>query len=318
LDIEVNMKGLGPTLIALLILASTSALARDEMNGFELTDSLIPIDEIFQGGPPRDGIPSIDRPTYLPARDARYLRDDELVLGLVHNGIARAYPIRILVWHEIVNAEFDGEPVVITFCPLCGTGLAFSAVLDRRRLDFGVSGLLHNSDLLMYDRQTESLWTQIPGQAVTGDMAGKSLQRLAVVHLPWRVWREQFPNGKVLSSNTGFDRDYSRDPYAGYDRTNRLLFPVSKSDARYTAKTWVLGLESDGLSKAWPFPELAKTDGNIVDTFAGQQIEIRFDSSQQTASAHDMDGNLLPAVRAFWFAWYGFYPDTEIYNAERE
>ncbi len=312
------MKRLGPTLVALLILADTGALARDEMNGFDVTTSLIPIDEIYRGGPPRDGIPAIDRPAYLRARDARYLKDNDLVLGLEHNGIARAYPIRVLVWHEIVNTEFDGEPVVITFCPLCGTGLAFSAALDRQRLDFGVSGLLHNSDLLMYDRQTESLWSQIPGRAVTGDLAGKTLQRLAVKHLPWRAWREQFPNSTVLSNNTGFDRDYSRDPYPGYDRTDRLFFPVSKSDERYTAKTLILGLESGGLSKAWPFPELAKTDGNIVDTFAGQQIEIRFDRVQQTASAYDLDGKLLPAVRAFWFAWYGFYPDTQIYNANQQ
>lgn len=310
------MKQLRLALVVLLILASTDVLSRNEKNGFDLTKSLIPIAEILPGGPPRDGIPAIDRPAYIPARETRYLKDTDLVLGVIYNGVARAYPLRVLVWHEIVNTHFDGAPVVVTFCPLCGTGLAFAAVMDDKPLDFGVSGLLHNSDLLMYDRQTESLWSQIPGRAVTGKMAGKSLQRLAVVHLPWQDWRRQHPDSQVLSSNTGFNRDYSRDPYQGYDRTERLFFPVSKSGQRYSSKTWVLGLESNGVSKVWPFPELAKTRGTIVDTFAGQPVEIQYDAAQETASAHDADGNLLPAVRAYWFAWYGFYPNTEVYKAE--
>lgn len=303
----------GLTILGFLL--GAEALASSTLNGFDLSKSLIPTAEILRGGPPRDGIPAIDRPTYLPASDARYLKDSDLVLGLEYNGIARAYPIRILVWHEIVNAEFDGKAVVITFCPLCGTGLAFSAELDGERMDFGVSGLLHNSDLLMYDRQTDSLWSQIPGQAVTGPMAGKSLRRLAVVHLPWQEWRQRYPDSQVLSNNTGASRDYSRDPYDGYERTERLYFPVSRSDERYSPKTWVLGLESNGVSKVWPFPELAKTPGKITDTFAGQNITIQFDPEQETAAAYDAQGKLLPAVRAYWFAWYGFYPDTEVYSA---
>ncbi|CAA0096204.1 Uncharacterised protein [Halioglobus japonicus] len=310
------MKKMQLAVSLLLVLAGTHVLAVTEKNGFDLSSSLVPTGEILAGGPPRDGIPAIDRPNYVAAAKAQYLKDTDLVLGLVHNGIARAYPIRVLVWHEIVNAEFDGEPVVVTFCPLCGTGLAFSATVGNQNLDFGVSGLLHNSDLLMYDRQTDSLWSQIPGRAVTGKMAGTELKRLPVVHLPWKEWQRQYPDSEVLSLDTGSNRDYSRDPYAGYDRTERLFFPVSKSDRRYSRKTWVLGLQSNGVSKVWPFPELAKTGGKVMDTFAGQPVVIRYDAAQSTASAHDADGNLLPAVRAYWFAWYGFYPDTEVYKAE--
>lgn len=302
-----------PTLLTFLL--SAEVLASNAINGFDLSSSLIPAAEILRGGPPRDGIPAIDKPVYMPVSETRYLKDTDLVLGLEHNGIARAYPIRILVWHEIVNTRFNGEPVVITFCPLCGTGLAFSAKMDGTPLDFGVSGLLHNSDLLMYDRQTDSLWSQIPGQAVTGPMAGKALQRLAVVHLPWQEWRQRYPESQVLSSDTGANRDYSRDPYDGYERTERLYFPVSHSDERYSPKTWVLGLESNGISKVWPFPELAKTQGKIIDTFAGKDITIHFDAKQETAAAYDAQGKLLPAVRAYWFAWYGFYPDTQVYSA---
>jgi hypothetical protein len=296
-------------------LLSAEVLASNMLNGFDLSRSLIPTAEILQGGPPRDGIPAIDEPAYLTVEETRYLKDSDLVLGLEYNGIAKAYPIRILVWHEIVNTDFNGEPVVITFCPLCGTGLAFAAKMGGKQLDFGVSGLLHNSDLLMYDRQTDSLWSQIPGQAVTGPMAGKTLQRLAVVHLPWREWRQRHPESQILSNRTGSDRDYNRDPYVGYERTERLYFPVSRSDERYSAKTWVLGLESNGVSKVWPFPELAKTPGKITDTFAGQNITIQYDPAQETAAAYDAQGKLLPAVRAYWFAWYGFYPDTQVYIA---
>lgn len=311
------MKQILLALFTLLVVSNSLAMDQNQKNGFDLTKSMIPSKDILHGGPPRDGIPAIDKPSYLPASQVNYLRDNDLVLGLTHNGVARAYPIRILVWHEIVNTEFDGEPVVITFCPLCGTGLAFSSRLGDRSLNFGVSGLLHNSDLLMYDRQTESLWSQIPGKAVTGPLAGKNLERLAVMHLPWKEWLAQFPDSLVLAINTGFDRDYTRAPYQGYEKTSRLFFPVSKQDKRYTAKTWVLGLEQDGIAKVWPFPELAKTSGRIEDTFAENPVEIRYDHKQKTASAHDADGNLLPAIRAYWFAWYGFYPHTEVYKASR-
>lgn len=287
-------------------------------NGFDLSDSLVPANEILKGGPPRDGIPAIDRPRYVHVGTMNQLADSDLVLGLEHNGIARAYPTRILVWHEIVNTDFGGEAVVITFCPLCGTGLAFASSLDKQQLDFGVSGLLHNSDLLMYDRQTESLWSQIPGRAVSGIHAGRKLRRLAAVHMPWAQWREQYPESTVLSFDTGHRRNYSRDPYAGYDRSEKLFFPVSARDARYGNKAWVLGLEQDGEAKAWPFSELARTDGIIKDTFAGQQIEIRYDHAQQVATAHDQDGVLLPAVRSYWFAWYSFYPFTDVYAAKKK
>ncbi|MEX0828027.1 MAG: DUF3179 domain-containing protein, partial [Haliea sp.] len=210
------------TALLLLILSMMFAhhgFAGPNKNGFDLSRSLVPADKILEGGPPRDGIPAIDQPRYVQASTMDQLADGDLVLGLVHNGIARAYPTRILVWHEIVNTEFGGEAVVITFCPLCGTGLAFASSLDNRQLDFGVSGLLHNSDLLMYDRQTESLWSQIPGRAVSGIHAGRKLQRLPAVHMPWSQWRGQYPESAVLSFDTGHRRNYSRDPYAGYDRS---------------------------------------------------------------------------------------------------
>jgi hypothetical protein len=142
--------------LTLVLLGSTLARA-EQINGFDVSDALIPRSEIMSGGPPRDGIPALTDPAFESAAAAGLAPDDR-VLGLARNGIAKAYPLSIMTWHEIVNDRFDAEPVVVTYCPLCFTGMAFGAALDGRRHDFGVSGLLYNSDVLMYDRQTESLW----------------------------------------------------------------------------------------------------------------------------------------------------------------
>ncbi|MBT5928092.1 MAG: DUF3179 domain-containing protein, partial [Verrucomicrobia bacterium] len=131
------------------------------MNGFDLAESTIPVSEIVRGGPPRDGIPAIDNPKFLLSDAAQFLSDDELVIGLTRNGITRAYPLRIMLWHEVVNDTFGEEPVAVTYCPLCGTAVAFEAMIKDHKLTFGVSGLLFQSDVLMYDRQTESLWSQL-------------------------------------------------------------------------------------------------------------------------------------------------------------
>lgn len=316
------------TILGTQALADTQNPTKIQKNDFDLSGSLIPVSEIHQGGPPRDGIPAIESPKYLPISEVDYLQENDLVLGIEMNGVARAYPIRILIWHEIVNTEFGRDPVVVTFCPLCGTGIAFlsQAIAPSEKdkgvqvIDFGVSGLLHNNDMLMYDRQTDSLWSQIPGKAISGPMAGARLKRLSVSHIPWAQWKRQYPNGEVLSTKTGAIRDYNDDPYKGYDRTEKLFFPVSRSDKRYTNKDLVLGLEQEGITKVWPFSELEKTatksgSNLITDTFNGQPIAINFDPLSKTAIIQDMAGKPLPAVRAFWFAWYSFYPDTEVYIA---
>ena len=159
------------------------------MNGFNLDNSLVPANQILRGGPPRDGIPALDHPRFEAADKADWLKDDDLVLGVTIDGQAKAYPVRILVWHEIVNDTLGDTPIAVTYCPLCGSGIVFSRQQDKQVLDFGVSGLLHNSDLLMYDRQSESLWSQIPGKAISGPRAGEVLERLAITHTSWKSWR---------------------------------------------------------------------------------------------------------------------------------
>ncbi|MCK5440086.1 MAG: DUF3179 domain-containing protein, partial [Gemmatimonadetes bacterium] len=157
----------------------------------------------MSGGPPRDGIPALMSPAFELAGEVEWLRPQDRLLALERDGEAKAYPLRILNWHEIVNDDVGGEPIVVTYCPLCGTGMAFDPHVGDQRLDFGVSGLLYNSDVLMYDRQTESLWSQIEREAVTGTLRGERLELKPLIHTTWAHWREQHPNGLVLSRDTG-------------------------------------------------------------------------------------------------------------------
>ena len=211
--------------VSLLPLATTARSAESQQpNGFKLEPSLIPIDEILKGGPARDGIPALDRPDYDAAREASW-GDDESVIGVVRGKEARAYPIAILVWHELVNDELGGDPILVSFCPLCGTALVFDRRLQGRARKFGVSGLLYRSDLLMYDRETESLWSQIGANAVTGALMGQSLELLRSRITTWKAWREAHPETTVLSKQTGYDRDYGQTPYEGYETSDDALLP---------------------------------------------------------------------------------------------
>ncbi|CAM4231728.1 DUF3179 domain-containing protein [Gillisia limnaea] len=205
--------------------------------GFDLGNASIPIAEIKDGGPPKDGIPSIDAPVFIKAQQAS-LKADDRILGVKENGIAKAYPINILNFHEIVNDNFNGKSVVITYCPLCGSGIAFDAEIDGKALEFGVSGLLYNSDVLLYDRLTESLWSQLEYKAVSGPMAGKELKILNTANTTWKNWKEKNPETLVLSEKTGFKRDYSLNPYPGYEDSSTSLSLQRMKN--FILKRWLL------------------------------------------------------------------------------
>ncbi len=302
--------------VATLLAFSAAAWGGEPtMNGFQVGGASIPVDEIRHGGPPRDGIPAIDAPRFVPAHEAGFLKPADRVLGVARGGIARAYPIAILNWHEVVNDHFDGEPVAVTFCPLCGTGMAFGARVAGRDLAFGVSGLLYNSDVLLYDRQTESLWSQIMAEAVAGPMQGTKLDFLPTAHTTWAEWRERHPHSEVLSPDTGFRRDYGRDPYADYVDSEDLMFPVRFRDERFHPKEQVIGVSVDGRHKAYLFSRLMHVGGDqIEDEIAGQRIRIEFDAEARTGRVLDAHGNELPSLIAFWFAWFAFHPDTAVHG----
>lgn len=297
-----------------ILLASGAPLAA-ERNGFDLSGALVPEEEIRHGGPPKDGIPAIDRPSFVRAGDARFLRPEERVLGVVRNGVAKAYPIAILNWHEVVNDRFGSDPVVVTFCPLCGTGTAHQARVRGRALQFGVSGLLYNSDVLLYDRQTGSLWSQLLSSAVTGPLRGERLVAVPISHTTWSDWRERHPDTLVLSPDTGHARDYGRDPYAGYAQAEDLMFPVRFASRRFHPKELVIGVERDGRAKAYAFSELERTRTPLADRLGGEKLRIVFDSRHRTGRVLDGEGKEIASVIAFWFAWYAFHPDTEVFTA---
>lgn len=310
------MKSFLKLIIVLTILYSPIAQAQTK-NGFDLSNSSIPLEDIKSGGPPRDGIPSIDEPKFTKALESK-ISSDARILGVSVNGIAKAYPISILNYHEIVNDYFGEKAVVITYCPLCGSGIAFNAEVNGKKLSFGVSGLLYNSDVLLYDRQTESLWSQLKYEAISGKLLGEKLKVLNTANTTLKNWKEKHPNTLILSEDTGFNRDYSQNPYPNYNTSSAIYFPVNNTDDTFHSKEMVIGIEINGKTKAYPFSELKKLKGTILeDTFAGQKLKIKYNSKAQSAEILDANGNLLPAITNFWFAWYAFNPETEVYQYDK-
>lgn len=288
-------------------------LAAQDYKGFKINNASIPLSGIMDGGPAKDGIPSIDKPKFKKGTQVR-LKDDARVLGVHENGIAKAYPINILNYHEIVNDFFGDLPVVVTFCPLCGSGMAFNSMIKGKPATFGVSGLLYNSDVLLYDRETESLWSQLLSTAVAGPLLDEKLSMLQTANTTWGSWKEEHPNTLVLTEQTGFNRDYSKNPYPGYDLSPAIYFPVGANDARFHPKEMVIGLEVDGKFKAYPFSEFEKLGKKeFEDTFQGKTFTISYNAKAKSAVINDADNNPVPAVTNFWFAWYAFHPDTEVF-----
>jgi hypothetical protein len=299
----------------ILILAAWLGLGKTPTTTFDLTRHSVPFEQIVDGGPGKDGIPAILNPQFVSISEATFLLDEDRVLGLKLGAEAKAYPIKILNWHEVVNDSVGGKPIVVTYCPLCGTGMAFEAHVQGNLHTFGVSGLLYQSDLLLYDHQTESLWPQVGMHAVAGPLTGEKLTPIFLEHTTWAEWRAAHPVTFVLSTKTGAFRNYDRDPYSGYAESSELYFDTVHFDSRYHPKEWVVGVEIDGVAKVYPFKELAKASSPLHDQIGGQRITLRFDTRTRSASVSDADGKPLPSVMAFWFAWYTFHPKTEIFKA---
>ena len=308
-------RSLVPVLLVLLTLQSAYATTK---NGFDLEGATIDPDAIKSGGPPRDGIPAINDPVFIAADEARHVKGDDRVMGVVINGRPRAYPIAILNWHELVNDRIDDQHFTVSYCPLCGTGMVFATNVQDVALVFGVSGLLYNSDMLLYDRNTLSLWSQILGEAISGPLVGTNLPQLPARHTSWRQWLSEHPETKVLSRDTGFRRDYGRSPYRGYEKSRRLYFEVANNAPdTYHRKALVMGLSVDGTHKAYPFEELARNgQARFIDTVNGQRLEIHWDEASRSAWAVSQDGGDYPTTTGFWFAWYAFFPETLVYTAE--
>ncbi|MGH7391556.1 MAG: DUF3179 domain-containing protein [Candidatus Rokuibacteriota bacterium] len=260
-------------LIAVIVLVCTAAEGATLRTN--RAKALVPLDEIIPGGPPPDGIPAIDRPRFVASSDAAaWLKPKEPVLALTIEGDARAYPLQILMWHEIVNDVVGGVPVTVTFCPLCNSALVFERAVDGAVLDFGTSGMLYKSDLVMYDRQGHSLWSQMEGRAIVGDRAGTRLKARPANTVAFEDWREAYPTGKVLSRDTGHRRNYGVNPYESYDEPALGPFLYNgKLDPRRPPKERVVGVAIGAARRAYPFP-LLDTHRIAHDTVGGQAIVI--------------------------------------------
>lgn len=287
----------------------------------------VPLREFGAGGPRKDGIPSIDRPRFLAAEDVDYLEPREPVISLEVDGDVRAYPLQILIWHEIANDVVGGVPVVVTFCPLCNTALVFERRVDGETLDFGTTGNLRNSDLVMYDRQTESWWQQFGGRAVVGRYDGTRLERVPARIVAWDEFRSQAAQGKVLSRDTGYRRPYGKNPYVGYDDVDSPPFfaTAGADDDRLPPKERVVFLERGGEALAVTFTTLRKRRVVRVQ-LGGSELTARWRGGIASALDEEAvaagrgvgaaevreDGRLIPFEEPFWFVVAAFRPDSRI------
>lgn len=287
--------------------------------------SIIDVGELRSGGPPRDGIPPLDAPRFAGVA-ASSLHSAEPVIAIKIGNDAAAYPLSILMWHEIVNDTVGAIPVAVTFCPLCHAAVVYDRRIANRVLTFGVSGLLRNSDLVMWDRQTESLWQQFTGEGLIGELAGWKLRALPAAILPWHEFIERYPGGRVLTNNTGHDRDYGRNPYSGYSKSSNPFLYSGGYDTQLAPLERVVGLEHKGDYRA-SLVKIAAT-GELHDSVAGETFVIRYHADTRdvldaerisssrilgSASVSRLDGTMVSHMDTLWFAWAVFHPGTSVW-----
>ena len=295
---------------------STQNLKKEEIKTLpDGTKYLIHLDKFMSGGPEKDGIPSIDKPKFISANLASWLPDEDLGLGIVHMGEARFYPFRILVYHEIVNDFMQNDPILVSYCPLCFTGIGFERKIDGEAVEFGVSGKLYNSELVMYDRKTDSYWPQTLGKAVAGPSTGKVIKKIPTDTIKWGDWKKAHPDTKVLSKETGFLRNYDgSNPYGrkGDFTDINLQFPLENEDLRMNDYEIIYGIEMNGKFKAYKKADLGRLL-TIEDSLGGNKIKIAFDKDLKSAKAYTKSDEQVVVETLFWFAWAAFHPETEVY-----
>jgi len=275
----------------------------------ENTPASISLDELSQGCAKVDCIPAIDEPKFISVDEVDFIADEDLILAVSHNGDTRAYAANILNSHEIVNDVIGGRPIAVTWCPLCGSGTAFDRSVDGKVVEFGVSGVLHESDLVMYDRDTRSLWAQITSTAIVGELTGATLNSVPVTLTEWGEWKVAHPDAKVLSTDTGHDKDYSHNRYAEYQASDDVKFPVSQLDKRLHAKEVVFGISVGDANVAYT-EEYLREVGSLTAEINGEEIHVVIHADGSVSATNNSTGEELVPVRLFWFAWYTFHPDS--------
>lgn len=287
-------------------LFSTNAFAQflpysKEWPNTEFDNRVVELSEIKSGGVPKDGIPAIDKPEFISVDFAsNWLNTNEPVIVLDILGQARAYPLQILIWHEIVNETFNNRHVAVTFCPLCNASIVFDRNLDGTILDFGTTGRLRHSDLVMYDRQTESWWQQITGNGIVGIYAGVKLAQLPSQITSFGEFANAYPHGEVLSRDTGFSRKYGLNPYRGYDDINNNPFFIDQTDPRLPAMERVLNVSVNNRHRVYPF-SVFKEETVINDKFNGVPLVIfsKNDAASALDQANISQSRIIPSAAAF-------------------
>jgi hypothetical protein len=283
------------------------------VSGFDLSHHVVPPAEIHDGGPAKDAIPAVGEPQFVKAEHATFLEANDKVIGLVLGGRARAYPIKILNWHEVVDDSIGGTPLAITFCPLVQDAAVYRREAAGKTLTFGVSGKLYQSNLVLYDEGTQSLWSQLDGEALAGQMAGQKLAAIPSTIVTWEAWKNRLPSTDVLSINTGYIRDYGVDPYWGYEHGDQVVSPVAPLDERLSAHELVLGLSIGGQDEAFPLSKLREAAIPLRVQLGGAGLTIAYDVDSGSATA-SVSGGRIPVYNGYWFAWAAFHPKTAIWN----
>ncbi|MFQ5767800.1 MAG: DUF3179 domain-containing protein [Acidobacteriota bacterium] len=303
----------GWSVLILPVILLPGAACGQVANGFDLSGALVPIREILGGGPPRDGIPALTDPPRVRRGAADvWLKPDDRVLGVARGEEAMAYPVKILNRHEIVNDRVGGQAVLITYCPLCGTGVVFQGEFDGKRALFGVSGLLYNSDVLLYERDTLSLFSQMLFKGITGPLRGRELRIVPSTATSWMAWSSRHPETDVLSRQLPFGMDYDSDPYLFYRRSGNLMFPVRGADRSRPSKEWAFLIHGKKTNLIVAEKTLKRATGRTApERFAlPQGLRLVYDSRARELQARDREESDLTVIQGYWFALTAFHPSA--------
>jgi len=305
-------RGWAPLL--LLALASGWAVpgAATERNGFPLDGARVPVGEIVEGGPPRDGIPAVDEPHWSPPEQAHWVAAPNPVLGVALREEAHTYPEHLIERHQVVNDRIGGQKVVVTYDPLAGAPRAYRSTVKGRTLHFGVAGLIFNHSFLLYDHETESLWVQFTGEAIAGPLAGARLTPLRIRRETFASWLTRYPRASVLDRPMPRKIDYRHSPFIRYITEDRAIFPVRAEDHRFHQKEMVLGVVVNGRARAYLGSLATAAGGSVEDEFQGRKIRLIYETNSATFR-YDVPDD-VEVAEAYWLAWKAFHPDTEVWH----
>ena len=285
------------------------------LTAFDLTRHSVPPGQIIQTNGSMAGIEAITHPELIAPSKATFLQLDDPVVGVIVDHESRAYPLKILTWHQVVDDSIAGVAIAVTYCPLTGSAIVYDRTLGHKTLMLGTSDRLYDSNLLFFDQASKSLWSQIKGEAIAGPLTGQRLNALASVVTPWGIWKVYHPDTQVLNASAADVRNFANDSTARYDRAQSVPWPVSTLDTRMAPKERVLGLSIGRAAVAFPFTSLAMAKPPIAAEVGGKPVTIVFDAASKTAGAV-VAGKHVAAYTGYWFAWATFHPNTTIWNSD--